>query len=118
MAEVNIKNVAESAMNTILSEDIDFTGELTCKKPLTIKGKFSGTIKSASDLYIEKNAVIKAQIDANIILIKGDVEGNIRATSKIELFSTAKINGDITSPSIVMESGSVLNGICAMEKVN
>lgn len=118
MAEVSIKNVDESAINTILSEDIDFTGELICKKSLIIKGKVSGIIKSSSDLYIEKSALIKAQIDANIISIKGYVEGNITSTSIIELFSTAKINGDITSPAILMESGSLLNGICTMERKN
>ena len=116
MAEVNIKNVEEAEIDTILSEDIDFSGDLTFKKPLMIKGKFNGTIKSLSDLYIGKNAVIKAQIDANLVSIKGTIEGNINSDKRVELFSTSEITGDITSPSIVMESGAIVNGICTMTK--
>ncbi len=116
MAEVNIKNVEESEIDTILSEDIDFTGDLTFKKPLMIKGKFNGTIKSSSDLYIGKNAVIKAQVDASLVSVKGTIDGNINSEKRVELFSTSQITGDITSPAIVMENGAILNGICTMEK--
>ena len=116
MAEVNIKNVEEADIDTILSEDIDFTGDLTFKKPLMIRGKFTGTIKSLSDLYVGKNAVIKAQIDANIVSVKGVVEGNINSDKRVELFSTSQIMGDVTSPALVMENGALLNGICTMER--
>ena len=116
MAEVNIKNVEEADIDTVLSEDIDFSGELTFKKPLMIKGKFSGTIKSLSDLYIGKNAIIKAQVDANLVSIKGTIEGNISSYKRVELFSTSQITGDITSPAIIMENGAILNGICTMER--
>ena len=116
MAEVNIKNVEEAEIDTVLSEDIDFIGDLTFKKPLMIKGKFNGTIKSLSDLYIGKNAAIKAQIDANLVSVKGTIEGNINSDKRVELFSTSEITGDITSPSIVMENGAIVNGICTMIK--
>jgi len=114
MAEVSIKNVEESEIDTILSEDIDFTGELVFKKPLMIKGKFTGIIKDSSDLYVGKDAVIKAQIDASIVSVKGRIEGNITSNTRVELYSTSRITGDITSPAIVMENGSTFNGICTM----
>ncbi len=114
MAEVSIKNVEESEIDTILSEDIDFTGELSFEKPLMIKGKFNGEIKSSSDLYIGKDAVIKAQIEADLVSVKGKIDGNITSKKRVELFSTASITGDITSPAIVMENGAIFNGICTM----
>ena len=116
MVEVNIKNVEEADIDTVLSEDIDFTGELSFKKPLMIKGKFNGTIKALSDLYIGKNAVIKAQVEANLVSVKGTIEGNINSNKRVELFSSSQITGDITSPAIVMENGAILNGICSMER--
>ena len=114
MAEVSIKNVEESDIDTILSEDIDFTGELSFEKPLMIKGKFNGVINASSDLYVGKDAVITAQIDASQVSVKGRVEGNINSKEMIELFSSAIITGDITSPAVVMEKGCNFNGICTM----
>ncbi len=116
MSEINIKNVDESEIDTILSEDIDFTGELTFNKPLMIKGKFTGEIKASSDLYVGKNAVVTAQVEAELVSVKGTVEGNIKSHKNVELFSTSVIEGDIASPSIIMENGCKFNGICTMEK--
>jgi cytoskeletal protein CcmA (bactofilin family) len=116
MAEVNIKSAEESGIDTILSEDIDFTGELTFKNPLMIKGKFNGTIKSSSDLYIGKDASVKAKIDVNLISVKGTIDGNITSESMVELFSTSKITGDISTPAMMMENGAIVNGICTMNK--
>ncbi len=115
MAEINIKGVDESEIDTILAEDIDFDGELSFEEPLMIKGKFSGVINASGDLYIGKDAVIKATVEANIVSLKGKMTGNIGAHSRVELFATSRIEGDITTPELIVESGSRFNGKCAME---
>ena len=43
-------------------------------------------------------------------------EGNIFAKSRVELYSTATVDGDITAPEIVMESGCRFNGMCKMTR--
>jgi cytoskeletal protein CcmA (bactofilin family) len=114
MHEVHIKNVEENVLDTILADDIDFTGELSFAKPLMIRGKFKGTIKASGDLYIGDDANVEAQIDANLVSLKGTVRGNITARSRIELFSTSRVDGDVTTPDIVVESGARFNGRCVM----
>ena len=42
MRDVRINQIDENEIDTILAEDIDFTGALTFKKPLMIKGNFKG----------------------------------------------------------------------------
>lgn len=116
MSEVHIKNVEETELDTILADDIDFSGELSFKKPLMIKGRFKGQIKASGDLYIGEEANIEAQISARLVSLKGNIKGNITAQTKVELFSTSRVEGDITSPEIIMESGSRFNGICSMEE--
>ena len=114
MSDVHIKNVDETELDTILADDIDFSGELSFKKPLMIKGRFKGRINAFGDLYIGDAAQVEAQIAANVVSLKGSVKGNVTARSRVELFSTSRVDGDITSPDIIMESGSRFNGICSM----
>ena len=118
MTEVHIKSVEESALDTILAEDIDFTGELSFTKPLMIKGHFKGEIKASGDLYIWDDAHVEARIEANLVSLKGELKGNITARTRVELFSTSRLDGDITAPDVVMESGTRFNGICTMEERN
>jgi cytoskeletal protein CcmA (bactofilin family) len=114
MAEVRIKDIDEHEIDTILAEDIDFEGHLTFKKPLMIKGKFKGEIKSTSSLYIGEKAYVEATTEAGIISSKGTHKGNIQAHSRVELFSTARVEGDIETPDFIMESGCKFNGFCNM----
>lgn len=114
MAEVTIKSVDESDIDTILAEDIDFTGELSFEDPLMIKGKFKGEIKASGDLYVGEKAQVEAKIEASLVSLRGTLKGNVEAHKKVELFSSASIYGDITTPNIIMESGSRFNGKCAM----
>lgn len=114
--EVRINEIDESDIDTILAEDIDFEGVLTFKKPLMIKGKFKGEIKADSALFVGKNAEVQAKIEAENVASQGKIEGNIVARSKVELYSTAKITGDINCPNLVIESGSVFDGNCQMSK--
>jgi cytoskeletal protein CcmA (bactofilin family) len=114
MAEVRIKDIDEHEIDTILAEDIDFEGHLTFKKPLMIKGKFKGEIRSTSALYIGEKAYVEATTEADIVSSKGRHKGDIHGHSRVELFSTAKVDGDITTPDFVVESGCKFNGNCNM----
>jgi len=114
MAEVHIKDMDEHEIDTILAEDIDFEGHLTFKKPLMIKGKFKGEIKSTSSLYIGEKAFVEARTEADIVSSRGRHKGDIVGHSRVELFSTAQVEGDISTPDFVVESGCKFNGYCNM----
>jgi cytoskeletal protein CcmA (bactofilin family) len=114
MAEVRIKDIDEQEIDTILAEDIDFEGHLTFKKPLMIKGKFKGEIKSTSSLYIGEKALVEATTEAAVVSSKGSHRGDIVGHTRVELFSTAQVEGDISTPDFVVESGCKFNGYCNM----
>jgi cytoskeletal protein CcmA (bactofilin family) len=114
MAEVHIKDMDEHEIDTILAEDIDFEGHLTFKKPLMIKGKFKGEIMSTSSLYIGEKAYVEAKTEADIVSSRGKHKGDIVGHARVELFSTAQVEGDISTPDFVVESGCKFNGYCNM----
>jgi len=116
MRDVRIDQLAESEIDTILAEDIDFSGVLSFQKPLMIKGVFQGEIKASSDLYIGEKAVVKAKIEADTVSSKGRIEGDVLARSRVQLFSTASMIGDLDTPDLVMESGCQFNGRCTMKR--
>jgi cytoskeletal protein CcmA (bactofilin family) len=114
MSDTLRKKIDEEEIDTVLAEDIDFNGELKFKEPLMIRGKFTGEIKASSALFIGENAEIEAKIEADMISSRGRIKGNLTAKKRVELFSTAKVEGDITCPELVIESGAVYDGYCNM----
>lgn len=117
MAELHFNEIDERELDTVLAEDISFTGELSFTKPLMIKGYFRGDIKSGGDLYIGPQASVEAKIQAKNVHLRGTIKGNVIAADRIELHSGSRVDGDMTSPEIIMESGARFNGICTMPEI-
>lgn len=108
----------ESDFNTVMASDISFSGKIRFTKPLMIKGNIAGQINSECDLVIASDAVVKADIYADRILIRGSVEGNIVGNSMVFVTSNGSVTGDITSKQVVLEPGSSFSGRCTMVKEN
>ena len=57
-----------------------------------------------------EQALIKAEIKVNDVLIYGKVQGNIYATGRIELRGKAEVYGDLFSNRLAMDDGVVFVG--------
>lgn len=106
----------EEDFDTVMASDITFTGNIRFTKPFMIKGNMNGTIEASSDLLIDTDAVINADITTERILIRGKVTGNINCRKLVYVTSTGSVKGDITSSQVVLEPGSVFSGKCTMSE--
>jgi cytoskeletal protein CcmA (bactofilin family) len=60
------------------------------------------------------NGKVDANIEVAIAIIHGTINGDIIATQRLELGRAAKVNGNIQTPSLVIEQGAVFEGSCKM----
>jgi cytoskeletal protein CcmA (bactofilin family) len=114
MTDMRIRSIDESTLQTVLAEDIDFDGELHFTEPLLIKGHVKGKVMSETDLYINADAVVAARIEAGKVSVKGEVQGDIYAKGRVELFASARVTGNVHTPDLIVQSGCTLNGSCTM----
>ncbi len=114
MEELYTRKLDETRLDTVLSDDIVFEGEMAFTQPLMIKGKVQGDIDASGELYIAETAEVQARIQAESVYIRGKVTGDISAQGTIELSTSSEVNGDITAPEIVMERGCRFNGVSRM----
>jgi len=77
-----------------------------------IAGRYTGKLSSQGGVRIEDGAVVHAEIEVATVVILGEVVGNIRASGSVELKATAKVQGDIDTPALVVERGATLEGRC------
>jgi excisionase family DNA binding protein len=106
----------ESQVEKWLEVDASMTGTLAFKDPvnLQINGQFDGTLEVKGNLSIGEKAHVKATIHGEAITIGGTVTGNVAATSRVELLSTARLTGKVSSPRVIMHDGAVLHGTLEM----
>ncbi|GEM_PF-477716 len=104
----------EEDFDTVLAADIVFKGNISFDKPFFIKGRVSGHIKSASDLLVDTEAVVEADIVSNRVYVRGKVTGDIDAAQLIYITSTGFVKGDISARKVVLENGASFSGKCTM----
>ncbi len=77
---------------------------------LRISGNFDGTLDTKGKLTVGEKATIKANITGEYVSVAGQVNGNIKATSLLELQGGAKLTGDVETSILIIKEGAVLNG--------
>jgi len=107
--------MGSSDINALLGRGSEFEGKLTFEGKVQIDGKFTGEISSDGTLVIGDGAKVKAEIAVDTIIIKGDIVGNIRAKSNVNLDSSARLRGNIHSAGLIVEQGAIFDGNCVME---
>jgi cytoskeletal protein CcmA (bactofilin family) len=86
-------------------------GRIFSQENLTIDGEIDGTIELGDhNLMIGEGAAVKADLTAKTITINGAVTGDVLATDRVHLESTGSVDGDITTPRLIMVDGAVIKG--------
>ncbi len=114
----DVTPTASSDLNALLGRGSEFEGKLTFEGTVRIDGKFTGSIVTGDVLVIGEGAKISAEITCGTIIIHGDVTGNVRAKSSVELHHPAKMRGNVETPSLMIEKGVLFEGQAKMENLN
>jgi len=95
---------------SLIAPGLAIEGKIEGTGHVRIAGHFKGKISVKGDLTIEQGAHISGEIRAENIVVRGEVEGNIYATSLVELSESGVLSGDLKSSSLTVASGSRMRG--------
>lgn len=111
---MDTKRKNKEEINTLLGWGTEFEGKLTFEGAVRVDGKFTGEVQSNGMLIIGEKAVVRAEIQAGVVLVHGETHGKISAKSRIEAYPPARIYGDIYSPVLVLGEGVIFEGTSHM----
>ena len=114
--ETDFFDIEDEAFDTVIEHGIKFTGNIKFVKPFMIRGTVNGRIDATSDLVVDTEALVNADINAVRILVKGKVHGNVTAKNMVFVSSSGVLDGDITASQVVLEPGSTFTCRCVMKK--
>ena len=113
------REIKEGNLSGFVGGGTTVTGEANFKALMRVDGHLSGRIMSTSGtLIVGANGKVDANIEVAIAVVHGTVNGDIIATQRLELGRAARLNGNIQTPSLVIEQGALFEGSCKMIKMN
>jgi cytoskeletal protein CcmA (bactofilin family) len=85
-------------------------GEITGDEDIVVDGNVEGQIRITRDLRVGANGVVKATVEAQSIIVSGELIGDCQASVRVEIQATGRLTGNIRAPKIVIAEGAMFRG--------
>jgi cytoskeletal protein CcmA (bactofilin family) len=105
---------SQARIESLIGSGTRVDGHVIFSGGLRIDGIVNGNVISETDapstLVISEKAVISGEVRVAHVVVNGQVNGPVHATSLLELQANARITGDVAYKTLEMQSGAVVEG--------
>jgi cytoskeletal protein CcmA (bactofilin family) len=108
-------HMAENGEVTIVGAGARLEGNVVSAGSLRIDGQVKGQINADGDVALSQQSQVEADIRAQNVSVAGRFKGNIVVKGKAHLARGGRIDGNITSKTLVVEEGGVFHGQSIMD---
>jgi cytoskeletal protein CcmA (bactofilin family) len=107
-AESAETQVRKSIAASLIAENVSLRGDLATDGDVHLDGSLKGDLR-VRELTVGEGGSVEGHIEAESVEIRGRVVGTVTAKS-VRLFSTARVEGDITHAQLAIEPGAHFEG--------
>lgn len=99
------------AEQATIGRSITIKGEVTGEEDLLIQGRVDGSVDlKQHSVTVGSDGEVKADITGRVVTVEGSVDGNLTAEEQVILRGSARVQGDIAAPRVVLEDGARFRG--------
>ncbi len=100
----------------VIGASISIQGDLSGEEDLTILGRVQGKVDvKGNSVTIGETGKVKADVYGKMIVVEGEVEGNLYGGDQIVLRTSGSVHGNLTAPRVALEDGAQFKGSIDME---
>ena len=107
--------MGQEKFDTLIGRNAEIHGCLKLKESVRIDGKVVGNIEAPKDgaisVVIGPTGEIHGDVSASRIIVAGKVSGNLHGFERVELMSSAMVQGDTKYASMAVEHGARILGL-------
>lgn len=107
--------VISSENTTLIAKGTEISGQVSFTGCLEIEGVVRGNIVvdagcEVSQVRIQNSGEVHGDVCAPIVIVNGNIEGNVYSSKRVEMAANAVVCGDVDYQMIEMVKGSQING--------
>lgn len=103
--------IAGEGGSAVIGKSVEIRGEVKGSEDLLVDGRVEGTITLLeSRLTIGPHASVAANVSARDVIVQGELNGNIRATGRVDLRKGCNLIGDISASRLSIEENAIFRG--------
>ncbi len=110
----NVATFGPGLVLNLVGEGTEIKGNIHCDSDIRIDGKVIGNVITKSKMVLGNSGIIEGDVSANSADVSGTLKGNLTITDILFLKASGRIDGNISTSKMVIESGGEFNGNCHM----
>ena len=95
---------------TLVAAGSRIKGHITGKAPVVVEGEVNGHLKVDSDVVIGPSGLVKGEVKATSVRVSGKIVGNVVGTDSVEILKEGSLEGDVSSPRVIIVDGAFFKG--------
>jgi cytoskeletal protein CcmA (bactofilin family) len=95
---------------SVLASDLTIEGKIIGSGHVRIAGRFKGDVQVEGNVTLDTGAHLEGQVKAQVVVVGGELIGNIDNAKRVELLEGGVINGDVKAGSLTVAAGSRMRG--------
>lgn len=99
---------------SIIAAGMTVVGDCTTDGTIRIEGSVEGTVRAGKAVVVGKEGLVDGHVHTQDAVVGGRITGSLTASSRLELQSTAQVDGEVRARRMQLEEGAVLNGQVTM----
>lgn len=109
------RQMSENGEVTVVGVGARLDGNVVSAGSLRIDGQVKGQINADGDVTLSPQSQVEADIRAQNVSVAGRFKGNIAVKGKAHLARGGRVDGNITSKTLVVEEGGIFHGQSIMD---
>lgn len=105
-----MKSETSGGSNSVVSRSITVEGQIHGNENMTVAGTVKGSLKVDGDVLVDGTGVVEADIEANNVVVRGKVTGDVTARNVLEVHPKGELYGTIRARLINIREGAVFEG--------
>jgi cytoskeletal protein CcmA (bactofilin family) len=101
---------------TIVGQGAKLEGTVVSAGSLRIDGQIKGQVNADGDVMLSAQSAVEADIRAQNVSVAGRFKGSIVVKGRAEITRGGRVDGNITSKTLVVEEGAVFQGQSIMDQ--
>jgi cytoskeletal protein CcmA (bactofilin family) len=94
-----------------ITQGIRIKGEVIGKEDIFLDGTLEGKLDLGNAVVtVGPNGKIKADISGREVIVRGQVEGKVSGTERVQLWNTGRVVGEVRTERLAIEDGATLRG--------
>lgn len=107
--------MASEESESRIGKGTKINGKLQFGASVRLEGEIEGEI-SGKEIMVAESAVVNAKLVADRLVVAGTLNGEVTAHQVVELLASARAQGTLRTPKLILHEGAVFEGDCKMPR--